>query len=139
MSNPFPDIRVDTTFNYALVHFLRIRGLSALSFCRRTAELSPERHKLILPTQITKWRRDQMPSARAVMIAARTFGVPRSFFYLTGELIESGRLHEDEPEDRVRQQLAVLEAAIEEAPEKDLLVLEAAIRRRRLELDAEKE
>jgi hypothetical protein len=131
-------MRIDATFNHALDHFIRVRGLSALSFCRRTAELSPEGHKLVLPTQITKWRRDQMPSARAVMIAAKTVGVPRSFFYLTGELIESRRLPDDE-DDRVRQQLAVLQAAIEEAGEKDLLVLEAAIRQRRLELEAGEE
>jgi len=46
---------------------------------------------LILPTQLTKWRKDMMPSARAAMVTARVFGVSRSFFYLVGENIVQGK------------------------------------------------
>jgi hypothetical protein len=66
--------------------------LSIQEFCRRTKKLSDTGDRmLILPTQLTKWRKDMMPSARAAMVTARVFGVSRSFFYLVGEKIVQGK------------------------------------------------
>lgn len=107
---------IDRAFVAALDHFLRIEGLSVNAFCRRTASYTDDGHMLILPTQVTKWRSDTMPSARKTMITAAVFGVSRSYFYFVGEMIEKGQQPEPEPHP-AKQRLAVVRGRLEELQE----------------------
>lgn len=111
---------VDRAFVSALEHFLQREGLSIQSFCRRTRKFSDTGDRMmILPTQVTKWRRDMMPSAKAAMITAATFGVTRSFFYFVGEQIEKGREPPRIEDQLSKRRLTMIRGVLEDLEETD--------------------
>ena len=120
----FLEDKVDRPFLRALEHLLRDRELSILRFCRLTKKISPEGRELVLPTQVTKWRRDRMPSAKAVMVTAATLNVPRSYLYYVGEAL--GRGEKPEGKDKPTSLDFVL-AALDQMDETQLRALEIAV------------
>ena len=131
----FLEDRVDKAFLRALDHLLRVRDLSILRFCRLTKKISPEGRELVLPTQVTKWRRDRMPSAKAAMITAATLDVPRSYLYYLGEALGRG----EQPGGKANPTgLDFVLAALDRMDEAQLRELEIAVVERQMKIAAAK-
>lgn len=132
------DAPVDRAFNLAFDHFLRLRGWSVLSFCRATARLSESGAKrLILPNQITNWRKDQMPNSRSVLIVCETLGVERSYFYAVGQALHEARGLGPRARGVREGRMAAILGGVPSMDERLLRELESAIRHRRRELGDE--